>query len=171
MAKRKKTRKKSTRKKTTSRSAKRKSKRTTKKKSARKTSKRKTVKRKATKTRRKPAKRTKKAAKKRPARKAKQRTVVIARQNPRPHDGLVAFLLEFVVGVLGILGIGHIYNGKYSKGLFFMVGMWLYLLISLLILIATKGSAINSTLVPIILIIGLIIILSSAINAMKEARE
>jgi hypothetical protein len=35
-----------------------------------------------------------------------------------------AFLLEFIAGILGFLGIGYIYSGLTNAGLIRLVGMW-----------------------------------------------
>ncbi len=120
----------------------------------------------AKKTKKKPVRR--KATKKKPVRKA--RPVVVARKakkNPR-----IAAVLEFIFGIIFILGIGHIYNGKVVRGVSYLIGYWILLIIAIVVAsvltVMTLGlGAIIAW--PVILIIHVILVALSSYQAYREA--
>lgn len=55
-----------------------------------------------------------------------------------PRNPTVAFLLE-LLGIVGFLGIGHIYSGHTGRGIALLLGWWAYLLISGVLTIILVG--------------------------------
>jgi TM2 domain-containing membrane protein YozV len=145
-------------------------------KKARKKGKRKTSVKKSTKK-----KTVKKTAKKRTTKKKAVRKVAkpkaVARKPARPigprKSPVAAVLLELLLGLIGILGIGHFYNGRIGRGVFFLLGFWVLMFIEFVILIyvaaATFGMGVVVAL-PIMAIINLIVVIISTVLAYKEAK-
>jgi len=81
------------------------------------------------------------------------------------NPGLSA-IIEIVGGFFGILGLGHIYNGYFNRGIFFLFGYWIFIAIEiavyLIFAIATFGIG-AICLFPIFLINLFIIIFSAKI--------
>jgi TM2 domain-containing membrane protein YozV len=75
--------------------------------------------------------------------------------------------------LIGILGIGHFYNGRIGRGVFFLLGFWVLMFIEFVILIyvaaATFGMGVVVAL-PIMAIINLIVVIISTVLAYKEAK-
>jgi len=78
-------------------------------------------------------------------------------------DPGIAALLEVVPGLFGFLGIGHIYNGNLGKGIIFLIGYWIFLIIELILMFVIIGFL----LIPI----NLVIILLSAYLAYQDAKK
>lgn len=78
------------------------------------------------------------------------------------NPGLSA-VLEFVPGLFGFLGIGHIYNGNFGKGIIFLVGYWIFLAVELLLMFVLIGF--------LLLPVNLIIIFISAYLAYNDAKS
>jgi TM2 domain-containing membrane protein YozV len=51
---------------------------------------------------------------------------------------VVSVILALVFGGIGILGIGHIYNGEWKRGLTFMLGYWIFWFFGYIFLVLTN---------------------------------
>ncbi|MCK4670797.1 MAG: hypothetical protein KAT43_06350 [Nanoarchaeota archaeon] len=122
----------------------------------------------AKKTKKKPVRR--KATKKRTVRKA--RPIVVARKpkkNPR-----IAAVLEFIFGIIFILGIGHIYNGKIVRGVSYLIGYWILLIIAIVVasVLTVMTLGVGAIIAwPVILIIHVILVSLSSYQAYREAQK
>ncbi|MBW3014114.1 hypothetical protein KY335_02625, partial [Candidatus Woesearchaeota archaeon] len=102
---------------------------------------------------------------------AKARPIVVAagkKKNPK-----IAALLEFIFGLFFILGIGHIYNGKIVRGVSYLIGYWILVIIEIVIasVLTVMTLGVGAIIAwPIILIIHIIIIFLSTYQAYKEVQ-
>ena len=88
---------------------------------------------------------------------------------------VAAVLLELLLGLfVGVLGIGHFYNGRIGRGVFFLLGYWVVIFIEFVILIYVAATTFGFGLMialPIIVVINLAIVITSTVLAYKEAKE
>jgi TM2 domain-containing membrane protein YozV len=83
-----------------------------------------------------------------------------------PKDKSIALILEILPGLFGFLGIGWIYAGETSKGVIWLVGFLIYVIISAIIIAVTAGFGACFTL-PI----NLVLIAVSATSLNKYTKE
>lgn len=88
-------------------------------------------------------------------------------QNSNPLIGLksenTTLILSIVLGLLGLSGIGHMYVGKFGKGIVILIGSWILLVIGIALLIILIG--------VIFLIIALVLVIWQITDARKLCRQ
>jgi len=91
----------------------------------------------------------------------------------------IAALFEFFPGLIGFLGIGHMFNGNFALGLIVLVSYWIllfieaaiFLIIIPIIAVVTLGvGLIFYILAPVALIFNLIILITSSFLAHYNAK-
>ena len=83
-----------------------------------------------------------------------------------PKDRSIALILEILPGLFGFLGVGWIYAGETTRGVTWLVGFLIYVIISAIIIAITAGIGACFTL-PI----NLALITVSAITLNKYMKE
>lgn len=87
---------------------------------------------------------------------------------PRPmKDRSIALILEIVLGLMGILGIGWIYSGQTTTGILWLVGALVWNFIGIGIIALTAGAGCCFTL-PVS--IGMIVISVVSLNSHTKRR-
>lgn len=83
----------------------------------------------------------------------------------KKRDPIISLVLALVFGVVGILGIGHIYNREYGRGLMFLIGYWIFWFFGIIFITLTSGFGIM-----VVLPVGLSIYAWSVIDAYHRAQ-
>jgi hypothetical protein len=52
-----------------------------------------------------------------------------------------ALILEIIFGIFGLLGIGHVYSGRFALGILLMIGWWVFIGVGAFISSLTLGIA------------------------------
>jgi hypothetical protein len=52
-----------------------------------------------------------------------------------------ALILEIIFGIFGLLGVGHVYSGRFALGILLMIGWWIFIGIAAFISTLTLGIA------------------------------
>ena len=84
-----------------------------------------------------------------------------------PKDPNTAFLIEFVGGFFGLLGLGHIYDGRTNDGIVRLIGWIIYNVIAYIAIILLSAIFVGLCCIPLQLAIQVGVPLWSA-NELKK---
>lgn len=85
-----------------------------------------------------------------------------------PRDPNTAFLLELILGLFGILGIGYLYIGRNEDGLIRLIGWLVYMFVAWGVIVALSIVVVGLCLIPFQIAIQIGVPVWSAIYLRKQ---
>ncbi len=86
---------------------------------------------------------------------------------PAPKDPNTAFLIEFVGGFFGLLGLGYLYIGRTNDGVLRLIGWIIYNVVAYIVIVILLSLVVGLCCVPVQLVIQVGVPLWSA-NELKK---